>query len=240
MGSNSKPNRMRKSNQQLATLQASIQANLQQLGTQAKQSTLPAPQETKKEQAKEEENAEITAEKQEQGPRQQSLYQASVENDTESVTKHGNGMPDSKITLSTFLRLCTTRSSRDPATCLSKVLLCAYQHALILMLNTLPGHIEHTEGMEATGQGCYQSSFDSSIPQTVAIRLIFMDSDPSVLFSADLHAEKEAPKALDFNHFLRLQARTGHYPSIIMLGAFDYHLATATSLSPHQCIAMRV
>lgn len=34
-----------------------------------------------------------------------------------------------------------------------------------------------------------------------AIRLLFMDVDPFVLFSADVRAEKEARKVLDFSHF---------------------------------------
>ena len=101
-----------------------------------------------------EENAEITAEK--QAP----LYQATVEDITESTTKHGNSMAVSKSTLSTFPRLCTTRSSRDSAACLSNALLSAYQHTLNLAYQhtmfpalTTFGYIEYSEGMEATGQG---------------------------------------------------------------------------------------
>ena len=97
------------------------------------------------------EDAENTAEKQEQQP----LYQATVEDitesTTESTTKHGSSMADSKSTLSTIPRLCTARSSGDSAACLSNALLLACQHTMFL--NTLPGYIEHSEGIEATGQG---------------------------------------------------------------------------------------
>ena len=34
-----------------------------------------------------------------------------------------------------------------------------------------------------------------------AIRLLFIDVDPFVLFSADLRAEKEARTVLDFSHY---------------------------------------
>ena len=137
--------------QQLATLQASIQANLQQLATQATQYSTqqstprapPAPQEAQKEEEKEKE---------------QPLYQATVEDitesTTESATKHSSSMPDSKSTLSTIPHPCTIPTSGDSAACLSNARFCAYQHALLLsLLNTPLGYIEHSEGMEATGQG---------------------------------------------------------------------------------------
>ena len=121
-----------------------------QLATQ--QSTPPALQEAKKEKANDEENAEIIAEKQEQQP----LYQATVEDITESITesttKDGNSMAVSKSTLSTIPRLCTTPTSRDSAACLSNALLFAFHHTGFLN-TTIPGHIQHSEGMEATGQG---------------------------------------------------------------------------------------
>ena len=135
-------------NQLLATMRA----------WQDQHSTPPAPHEAPKEEANSEENTEITAEKQEQEP----LYQATVEDDMECTTKHGNSMLTTKSTLSTIPRLCTIPASRDPAACLSNAFFThqhalnpAYQHALILglMLNTRFGYIEHSESMEATGQG---------------------------------------------------------------------------------------
>ena len=93
----------------------------------------PAPQETQKE---EDEQllqlaiAENTTEKQEHQP----LYQATV-----------------KSILSTIPRRCTARSSRDSAACLSNALLLACQH--VMFLNTLLDYIEHSKGLEATGQG---------------------------------------------------------------------------------------
>ena len=148
-------------NQLLADIQATLQAMQQttqqitQLATQ--QLTPPAPQEARKEEDKQplqqaivEENAEITAEK--QAP----LYQATVEDITESITesttKDGNSMAVSKSTLSTFPRLCTTPTSRDLAACLSNALLFAFQHTGFLN-TTIPGYIEYSEDMEATGQG---------------------------------------------------------------------------------------
>ena len=142
--------------QQLADLHATFQATLQQLATQqSTPPTPPAPQETRKEedeqllqQAIVKEDVENTAEKQEQQP----LYQATfTESTTGSTTKHGSSMPDSKSTLSTIPRLCTARSSGDSAACLSNALLLACQHTMFL--TTLPGYIEHSEGIEATGQG---------------------------------------------------------------------------------------
>ena len=98
-------------------------------------------------------NAEITAEKQEQEP----LYQATVEDDTEttakSTTKHGNSMLATKSTLSTISRLCTTSFSGDSAACLSSAFLIATQHAMSLILTSQIGYIRCMEGMEATGQG---------------------------------------------------------------------------------------
>ena len=88
-------------------------------------STPPAPQKAQKEEA------------------EQLLQQATVENITESITKH----PDSKSTLSTISRLCTAQSSGDSATCLNNL--------ACLPGYTLPGYIEHSEGLEATGQGWY-------------------------------------------------------------------------------------
>ena len=144
-------------NQLLATMRA-WQAT--QKSTQ--QSTPPAPHEALKEQANLEENAEITAEMQEQEPLHQKeqllLYQATVEHNTETIAK---SIPDSPSTLSTKIRLCTTPFSGDPAACLSNAPLSTYhyalnltyQHALILglMFNTLLGYIRCMEGMEATG-----------------------------------------------------------------------------------------
>ena len=60
----------------------------------------------------------------------QPLYQVTVESTTENTTK-----------LSTIPRLCTARSSRDSAACLS-ILAC--QH---------PDYIGHSKGIEKTGQG---------------------------------------------------------------------------------------
>ena len=143
-------------NQRLATINATLQAMQQstqqitQLATQ--QSTPPAPQEAHKDEANDKENAEITAEK--QAP----LYQATVEDITESTmestTKDDNSMAVSKSTLSTFPRLCTTRSSGDSAACLSNARLLACQYTMFLAWHgLLPGYIEYSEGMEATGQG---------------------------------------------------------------------------------------
>ena len=129
------------------------------------QSTPPAPQEAQEEEAILEGNAEITAEKQEQKP----LYQATVDDVTESTVeketqqqRDGNSMLNSKSTRSEIPRLCTTPASRDQAACLSNTLLSAYQHALNLACQhtifqawhgPLLGYIRCMEGMEATGQG---------------------------------------------------------------------------------------
>ena len=106
-------------------------------------STPPAPQETQKEEDEQ-------LQKQEQQP----LYQATVkditESTTESITKHGSSMPNSKSTLSKIPRLCTARSSGDSAACLSNTLLLACQH--IMFLNTLLDYIEHSKDLEVTGQ----------------------------------------------------------------------------------------
>ena len=130
-------------NQLLATMRA----------WQDQHSTPPAPHEAPKEEANSEENTEITAEKKEQKP----LYQATVEDDTESIiestTKHGNSMPVGKSTLSTIPRLCTTLSSGDQAARLTNALLSAYQHAMSLILASQLGYIRCMEGMEATGEG---------------------------------------------------------------------------------------
>ena len=110
----------------------------------------PAPQEAQKEETNDEENAEITAEKQAPRP----LYQATVEDDIESTTKQGNSMPDNKSTLSSIPRLCTTPSSGDSAARLSTAPLLACQHAIFLAWHgLLPGCIEYSKGIEATGQG---------------------------------------------------------------------------------------
>ena len=133
-------------------------------------STPPAPQEAQEEKEKEkeqplqqaiiEEIVESSTEK---------LHQATMEDIVENTAEEGkieqqhgsskprNSIPNSTSNPSTIPRLCTTPASRDPAACLS-IALFAYQHALILglMVNTLPGSIQHSEGMEcmeATGQG---------------------------------------------------------------------------------------
>ena len=88
---------------------------------------------------------------------EQLLQQITVEDITKSITenttKHGSSISDSKSTLSTIPRLCTARSSGDSAACLD---IFACQH--IMFLNTLLGYtslgyIEHSKGIEATGQG---------------------------------------------------------------------------------------
>ena len=127
-------------------------------------STPPAPQEAPKEEDKQllqrvivKGDTESTAEKQEP------LYQATVEDIVESTAEketeqqhgssdHGSTKPDSKSTLSTILCQWTTLFTGDPAACLSIALLSAYQHVSILALNTLPGCIEHSEGVEVTGR----------------------------------------------------------------------------------------
>ena len=148
--------------EQSASLQAMITAAVNEAFDKhfgpLQHSTPPAPREAQKEveQAK-----------------RQPLHQATVEDDTESTTKHGSTMPDSKNTLSSMPCLCATRSSGDSAACLSITL---FKHASCLasfltsffgdFLNSfvalasflawhglLPGYIECTEGMEATGQG---------------------------------------------------------------------------------------
>ena len=101
-------------------------------------STPPTPQEAQKEED------------------EQLLQQATVESITESTTKHGSSMPDSNSILSTIPRLYTARSSGDSAAYLSNAILLTCQH--IMFLNTLlgytlPGYIEHSEGLKATGQG---------------------------------------------------------------------------------------
>ena len=130
--------------QHLAEMQANFQAMLTQYSTPP---TPPAPQEAHEEEANLEENTEITAEMQEQESLQP-LYQATVEDDTETTAKT---IPDSPSTLSTIPRLCTTRSSGDPAACFS-IAFYDYQHASILG-NTKFGYIRCMEGMEASGQG---------------------------------------------------------------------------------------
>ena len=92
------------------------------------------------------------AQKEEDEQLQKQEQQATVESTTESTTKHGS-MPDSKSIISTIPHLCTARFSGDSAACLSNL---ACQH--IMFLNTLLGYtllgyIEHSEGLEATGQG---------------------------------------------------------------------------------------
>ena len=100
-----------------------------------------------------EENAEITAEQQEQQP----LYQATVEDDTESTAEkqsqhqHGSDKPDNMSTLPTIPRLCTSSFSGDPTACLSNAFLLAWQHATFLAFRL--SYIRCQEGMEATGQG---------------------------------------------------------------------------------------
>ena len=101
-------------------------------------STPPAPQEAQKEEDEQ-------LQKQEQQP----SYQATVESITESPTKHGSSMPNIKSTLSAIPRLCIARSSGDSAACLSNL---ACQHINTLLDYTLPGYIEHSEGLKATGQ----------------------------------------------------------------------------------------
>ena len=104
-------------------------------------STPPAPQESQKEE------------------NEQLLQQATVEDITESITKHGSSMPDSQSTLSTIPRLHTARSSGDSAACLSKALLLVCQHIMFLntlLGNTLLGYIEHSKGIEAIGQGWWE------------------------------------------------------------------------------------
>ncbi|KAM0800619.1 hypothetical protein BDR22DRAFT_241508 [Usnea florida] len=109
------------------------------------QSTPPAPQEARKE---------------EEETRPQLLYQATVEDDAESTeekqTEHQYGSsklssnkPDSQITLSTILRLCTT--SEDSAASLSNALLLGCQHTTFLASHF--SYIRCMEGMEASGQG---------------------------------------------------------------------------------------
>ena len=66
---------------------------------------------------------------------EQLLQQATVDDITESTTKHDSSMPDSKSTLSTIPHLYTARSSGDSAACLSNL---ACQH--IIFLNTLLGY----------------------------------------------------------------------------------------------------
>ena len=139
----------------IVPLQTTTPQATQQSTQEATDSTPPAPQEAKKEEDK------------------KPLYQATVEDVTESTaeketeqqygsSKLSSDKPDSKTTLSTIPRLCTARSFGDPAVCLSNAFFAylnaphlAYQHALILglMLTTPLGYIECTEGMEATGQG---------------------------------------------------------------------------------------
>ena len=87
---------------------------------------------------------------------EQLLQQATVEDITESTTKHGSSISDSQSTLSTIPRLHSARSSGDSAACLSKALLLVCQHIMFLntlLGNTLLGYIEHSKGIEATGQG---------------------------------------------------------------------------------------
>ena len=127
-------------NQRLATLHATLQAALQ--ATQhSTPPTLPAPQEAQKEED------------------EQPLYQATMEDIAESTTEKeteqqdGSTKPDNKSTVSTIPRLRTAPASRDPAACLS-IALFAYRYTAFLAWHgLLPGYIEHSEGMEATGQG---------------------------------------------------------------------------------------
>ena len=139
--------------QQLADITANIQVILQatqqsfQLATQSnQQSTPPTPQAAKKE---------------EEETRPKPLYQATVVHVPESTagketehqhgsSKPGSDKPERRITLSRIPRLCNTPSFG--AACLSNALSFAIQHSVILV-DTLPGHIQHSEGMEATGQG---------------------------------------------------------------------------------------
>ena len=58
---------------------------------------------------------------------EQLLYQATVKDIVESITKHGSSMSDSQSILSTISRLCIARSSGDSAACLSKALSLACQ-----------------------------------------------------------------------------------------------------------------
>ena len=112
------------------------------------QSTPPAPQEAKKEEAK------------------QLLYQATVEDDTETTaesTMHGNSMAVSKSMLSTKACLCTTPASRDPAACPSNLLASSFGSFFDSFLASFSasrfgfGYIEYKEGMEATGEGWIMS-----------------------------------------------------------------------------------
>ena len=83
------------------------------------------------------------------------LHQATVEEDTEITVEkkteqqHGSTKPDSKSTLSSMPCLCTIRSSGDSAACLSMAY-SAYA-AFLAWHGLLPGYIEYSEGMEATG-----------------------------------------------------------------------------------------
>ena len=95
-------------------------------------STPPAPQEAQKE-----ENIQLL---------QQATMDDITESTTESTTKQDSSMPNSKSTLSTIPRLCIVRSSGDSAACLSHTLLLA----------CLLGYIEHSEGIETTGQGWWE------------------------------------------------------------------------------------
>ena len=111
-------------NQLLATWQANLQA-------WQEQSTPPAPQEAPKEEDK------------------KPLYQATVEDVTESTAETESQQQHGSSKLSTD----DTPISGDSAACLSNALFFATQHALILMLNTIFGHIQHSQSMEARGEG---------------------------------------------------------------------------------------
>ena len=207
------------------------------------QPTPPAPQE---------------AQKEVEQVKKQPLHQATVEDDTESTmestTKHGSGMAVNTSTLSTIPRLCAARSSGNSAACPSNLLassLASFFGDFLTSFFALTsfGYIECMEGMEATGQGwmlhCsrkagkeddwsgiqpYQSSFDSAIPRTWCHSPCFHGF---VLFSTDLPAEKEAPKALVFSDFSRLCL---HHcsPSIIRHSTPRYrYLAVAISPCGH-------
>ena len=128
---------------QLVTLQATLQATLQ--------STPPAP--PAPQQAQEEKEQE----------KEQPLHQATVEDIAEDIAEStteketeqhdmANSKPDSDSTLSTIPRLCTKPFSGDPAACLSNTLHLACQQFLAWH-GFIPGYIEYSEDMEATGQG---------------------------------------------------------------------------------------
>lgn len=103
------------------------------------------------------------AQKEVEQVKKQLLYQATVEEDTESTTesttKHGSSIPDSKSTLPTIPRLCATRSSGDSAARLSNAAFLAsflasfFGDLLTSFFGSASrfGYIECMEGMEVTG-----------------------------------------------------------------------------------------